>query len=145
MQSCLGDWGSWNQSQAANNISHHAKLLSSILAPFPSCLSKRALGCFAGICRWVSALTGAVQESCVHVAFPKFLIIIRSSHYVKAHLSKLTASCSWTQDFNATVVWENGERCGLITKNVILRRIFGRLFDWNVDFWLNSNNFLFLY
>lgn len=91
-----------------------------------------------------SALTGAVQECWIHVAFAKFLVITRIVRYINAHLFKYTASCPRTQDFNVTVVLENGERCGLITKDDILLRIFGKLFEWKVGFSLNWNNFYFL-
>lgn len=70
------------------------------------------------------------------MAFAKFLVITRIVHNSNAHLFKYTASCPQTQDFNVRVVLENGERCGLITKDDILVRIFGKLFEGKVDFCL---------
>lgn len=63
------------------------------------------------------------------MAFAKFLVITRIVHCVNAHLFKYTASCPRTQDFNVTVVLENGEKCGLIAEDDILLRIFGKLFE----------------
>lgn len=59
----------------------------------------------------------------------KFLVITRIVRYVNAYLFKYTALCLWAQDFNVTVVLEDGKRCGLITKGDVLFRIFGRLFE----------------
>lgn len=53
------------------------------------------------------------------------------------HIYLYTALCLRAQDFNVTVVLEDGKRCGLITKGDVLVRIFGRLFEWKVDFCLN--------